>query len=83
MNKFYKTDIEEQETIINVDYSKKETVCYSCRKTQIERLIKKLGVPKKIYYINKKICGAKWIIPFTDNKRMNVIFSKSIIIGQL
>ncbi len=83
MKKFYNTLPEEQETIINIDYGTKEVNCYTSRKTQITKLTKKLGEPTQIYHIDKKISGASWTIPFSDKKSANIIFSKSIIIGQL
>lgn len=83
MPKFYNTSPDEQETIINIDYYEKTIHCYTSRKTQIEKLTKKLGEPKKTFYTNKKISGASWDIPFSDKKSANAIFSKSIIIGQL
>lgn len=81
MDKFYNAIPEEQETIININYSSKEVNCYTSRKTQIERLTKKLGSPTKTFYTNKKISGATWIIQFSNKKLMNVIFSKSVIVG--
>ena len=83
MKKFYNSNVEEQETIINIDYYKKMIHCYTSRKIQIERLTKKLGNPKKTFYTNKKISGASWSIPFSNKKMANVIFSKSVVLGQL
>ena len=57
MNKFYSTSIEEQETIINIDYAQKEVNLYTTRNAQYNRLNKKLGEPTKVYYTNKKISG--------------------------
>lgn len=82
MNKFYKTSIEEQETTINIDYLKKSVRCYTSRNAVYNRLKAKLGEPTKTYYRQKKIDGAYWNISFKDKKRMNVIFSKTIIVGQ-
>ena len=84
MNKFYNNKIEEQETIIAVDYSNKAVNCYTSRKTQIEKLTKELGEPTHIDYINKKICSASWTIPFSEKSKLSkVIFSRPTIIGQL
>ncbi len=82
MNKFYKTNIEEQETIITVDYFTKCVKCYTSRNSVYNRLKAKLGEPTKTYYIKNQINGAYWNIPFKDKKRMNIIFSKTVIIGQ-
>lgn len=81
-NKFYKTSIEEQETTINIDYFTKSIRCYTSRNSVYNRLKAKLGEPTKTYYTQKQISGAYWNIPFIDKKRMNVIFSKTIVIGQ-
>lgn len=83
MSKFYNTIPEEQETIININYSVKEVSCYTSRKTQIERLTKKLGDPTKTFYTNKKISGATWIIPFCDKKKITNILSRPLLIGNI
>lgn len=82
MNKFYKTNLEEQETIINIDYFTKSVKCYTSRSSVYNRLKAKLGEPTQTYYTKKHIAGAYWDIPFKDKKRMNIVFSKTIIIGQ-
>lgn len=82
MAKFYNTSPDEQETIINIDYSEKKVNVYSSRKIQIERLTTKLGQPTKTFYTDKKISGASWQVAFEDKKNMNVIFSKTVIVGQ-
>lgn len=79
---FYDTSLEEQETTTNIDYFKKETIIYTSRKTIYNRYLKTLGKPTQTYYTNKKISGAKWVIPFND-KRVNYLFSKTILIGGL
>lgn len=82
MIKFYNTSPEEQETIINIDYSSKEVNCYTSRYAVYQRLLKKIGEPTQIYYTDKKISGGRWIVPFKDKKILNVIFSKTVVIGQ-
>ena len=83
MNKFYNTDYEEQETIVNVDYYKKVVSLYTSRKAVYERIVKKIGEPTKKYYTDKRISGANWVIPFKDKKRLANIFSRPTIIGSL
>lgn len=83
MNKFYKTNLEEQETIINVDHFNKNAHCYTSRYATYNRLIKKLGEPNKTYYTDKKISGASWIVPLSDKKKIAVIFSRTIILGNI
>lgn len=85
MNKskeFYKTLLEEQETINCMDYFNKSVRCYTSRFSVYNRLKAKLGEPTHTYYTQGQISGAYWDIPFTDKKRMNVVFSKTTIIGQ-
>ena len=80
--KFYNTDLEEQESMINVDYKNKTASFYTSRKTVYNRMLKEVGEPTQIYYIGEKITGGSWEIDFKD-KNINKIFSKTIIIGTL
>lgn len=82
MNKFYKTNIEEQETIINIDYFASKVKLYTCQKTVYERLIKKIGKPSQTFYTDKKISGASWEIPFENKKSITQILSRPTLIGQ-
>lgn len=82
MNKFYNNTLEEQETTINIDYLKKLIICYTSRKSVYDRLVKKLGEPTRLYFYKNKISGCIWEVKFDDKKRANIIFSKSIVIGQ-
>lgn len=85
MNKskeFYKTNLEEQETIKHIDYFNQSVRCYTTRFPVYNRLKAKLGEPTHTYYTQGQISGAYWDIPFADKKRMNVVFSKTTIIGQ-
>ena len=83
MTKFYNVSTDEQETIINIDYKAKKLKCYTSRQSVYDRLFKKLGTPTKTFYTNKKISGASWSIPFKDKKKANIIFSKTIVVGNL
>lgn len=82
MDKFYKTRLEEQETIINIDYLASKVNLYTCQKTIYDRLVKKVGKPNRIYYANKKISGGSWQIPFEDKKNITHILSRPTLIGQ-
>lgn len=82
MNKFFNTILEEQETIINIDYGKSKVHIYTCQKTIMERLIKKIGQPSKLFYTDKKISGANWKIPFEDKRKITQILSRPTLIGQ-
>lgn len=82
--KFIKTNREEQETIINIDYYNKEIFLYTSREAVYKRLLKKIGEATKYYYTAdyKFITGARWTIPF-DDKNSTRIFSKTIIVGNM
>lgn len=83
MDSFYNTDIEEQETNINIDYFESSVKVYTSRKAIYERLYKKIGEPKEIYYTKKKITGAKWIIPFSNKKTISSLLSRPTLIGNM
>ena len=82
MNKFYNIPLDEQETIINIDYLNKKMHLYTNRKTIYTRYIKAIGEPTETYYINGQATGGKWTLSFND-KRINNMFSKTILIGGL
>ena len=75
--------MEEQETIINIDYYAKEVIVYTCRKNVYDRIVEKLGEPKIKHYVGKKISGATWKIPFRDKITINKILSRPLLIGNL
>lgn len=81
--KFYNTNIEEQETQINIDYFSKTLNIYSSRKSIIQRLYNKLGNPTKADYINNSLTGVSWQIPFADKKKITIALSKPLLIGQM
>lgn len=82
MRKFFNTDIEEQETLIHVDYFSKIITLYTSSELIYSRYLEKLGEPSKIYYIKNKISGASWKVPFDDKKRSGYIFSRPSIVGK-
>lgn len=81
--KFYDTDYEEQETIVNIDYFKSEIYLYTSRKAVYKRIEEKLGEPKKIFYVHKKISGAYWNIPFGDKRKLTSVLSRPMLIGNV
>ena len=81
--KYYNTIPEEQETTINIDYYKKRLILYSSRKPVIQRLIRKLGEPNKIYYLKKEVSGASWIIKFENKKIITKVLSRPLLIGNI
>lgn len=82
-DKFYNTEYEEQESIINIDYCKKQLCLYTSRKAVYDRIIKKLGNPTTKYYTDKKISGATWYIPFENKKDITSILSRPTLIGNM
>lgn len=82
MTNFYNTNTEEQETIINIDYASSNVNIYTCQKTVYNRLLQKLGEPTQTFYIDKKISGASWNVPFENKKNINIILSRPTLIGQ-
>ena len=80
---YYKTIPEEQETVINIDYFEKILYAYSSRKSVIQRLYARLGIPNKEYYVKGALSGARWEIPFENKKRVNTALSRPLLIGQM
>lgn len=80
---FYNTIYEEQETQINIDYSNSIVDIYTSKKLTYNRLENKLGKPNKIYYIDNKICGGRWIIHFSEKRKLSSILSRPLLIGNI
>lgn len=82
MEQIYKTNIEEQESIIRIDYYEKRITVYTCRGSAYKRLTRKLGEPTQIYYTKGQISGVEWEIDFQD-KRIKSVFSRPLLIGTM
>lgn len=80
---FFNTLLEEQETVINIDYSKSELSIYTNRKSIYLRILHKLGEPNEKFYIENKLCGARWIINFKDKKLITSILSRPLLIANI
>lgn len=80
---FCKTELEEQETTINIDHFNSTLNLYTCRKPVYERIQKKIGEPTKVYYTQNQISGGYWIIPFKEKKKITSILSRPTLIGQM
>lgn len=80
---FFYTIFEEQETIINIDYSKSEISIYTNRQSIYLRILHKLGEPNEKFYIENKLCGARWIINFKDKKLITSILSRPLLIANI
>jgi hypothetical protein len=83
MKKFCNTDLDEQETIIHIDYFNKQVNAYTSRKSIYERLCRKIGKPQETYCTKNKISGAKWIISFSDKKIISSLLSRPTLIGNI
>ncbi len=81
MNGFYRTCLEEQETLINIDYYGREVVVYTSNSTTYSKLIKKIEYEPKKFITKGKISGAEWRIPFSDRKTITSILSRPLLIG--
>lgn len=74
------TPMDEQETMVNIDYYEKTINVYTTRKSVGERLIRKLGKPTKIH----KNGDSVYAIEYTRNlfnKDVAKFFSKMLLIG--
>lgn len=82
--RFEKTIIEEQETLINISYSEKNTDVYTSRKAVYYRLLEKLGEPTKKFYTKEgAISGASWVIPFSEKHITSSVLSRPLLIGNI
>lgn len=81
MAQFANTSSDEQETIINIDYSSSIVYVYTSQRTVYQRLVKKLGQPQNIGYIKNKIVSGSWNISFKDKKTITQILSRPTLIG--
>lgn len=72
--------IEEQETIMNIDYYEKTITIYTSRRSVSERLTKKIGEPYKVNTNGKKITSVEYKGKLSD-KEINKYFSKMLLVG--
>ena len=82
MRKFLNTDIQEQETLIHVDFFSRLITLYTSSELAYNRYLEKLGEPSKIYYTKNKISGASWIVSFDDGVKSRCVFSKPTALGR-
>lgn len=83
MDNFYNTDIEEQETVIIIDYFESKLKVYTSRKSIYKKICRKIGEPKEVYYTKEKISGAKWDISFSDKKTISAVLSRPTLIANI
>lgn len=82
MAKFANIINDEQETIINIDYTTNLVYVYTSQKSVYKRLVKKLGTPNKIGYIRKKIVSGTWAISFENRKTITQLLSRSTLLDE-
>lgn len=80
--KFYKTNIEEQETLINIDYYGKEIIVYTSNRDILIKIKNKIGEPSRVFTVSGQISGAEWRIPFYDKRTITSILSRPLLIGK-
>ena len=81
MNAFYNTKIEEQETIITIDYFTREVYIYTSQKDVYRRIVKRIGQPNYTDCLKGKTVSGRWIIPFSERKMITQILSRPTLIG--
>lgn len=82
-DQFYNVEYEEQETIININYAQKQVSVYTNRRSVYDRIVKRIGEPRKKYYTSNKISGANWDMSFDNRKKITSILSRPILIGNM
>ena len=74
------TPLDEQETILSIDYYDKTINVYTARKSVGERLMKKMGKPTKTHENDGKISAVEYTRSLYD-KDVAKFFSKMLLIG--
>lgn len=72
--------IDEQETIIHLDYIDKILQVYTTNQATSKRLEKKLGEPMKEDYIQEMIASTTWRIPFQEREKLKKVLSLGSLI---
>lgn len=78
---FYNTSLAEQETIINFDYMSKEVHIYTSQRAVAKRLIDRVGQPTKIDRVGTAVASCKWILPFSEKRKITKLLSRPLLIG--
>ncbi len=74
------TPLDEQETVINIDYCEKTINIYTNRKSVADRLRRKTGEPTKIFKNGEQIYAVEYVRNLYD-KDLAKFFSKTLLIG--
>lgn len=72
--------VDEQETIINIDYFDKTISVYTTKQSIANRLKKRLGEPDNIDKTNGNISGVNYVRKLSDNN-VRKMLSMSVLIG--
>ena len=80
--KFYNTGLEEQETHVNIDYFERKLIIYTSRQPVYNRLLKKLGEPKKTDTIKGKVVSGTWEVEINQYKIISSVLNRSILVGK-
>ena len=78
--KWISIPIDEQETIINLDYFEKVLTVYTTNQATSKRLQKKIGEPTSQDYIQDKISSTTWKIPFQEREKAKKVLSLGSLI---
>lgn len=72
--------LEEQETLINIDYFERTIKIYTNRKSVADRLIRKIGEPTKKYENDGSVYAIEYVRNLFD-KDLAKFFSKTLLVG--
>lgn len=78
--KWQTTPVDEQETIVNIDYYDKTINVYTTRKAVGERLARKLGEPTKVHKTDGNVYAVEYVRSLFD-KDVSKFFSKMLLVG--
>ena len=79
MIRYYNTNIQEQETYIQIDYYSSVFTIYTTKKELYKELTKKLGKAQKIGYIKQKIVSGTWYMPFDEKQKITNVLSRKLL----
>lgn len=78
--KWISISIDEQETLINLDYFEKVLTVYTTNQATSKRIEKKIGEPTKEDFTEGKISSTTWKIPFQDREKAKKVLSLGSLI---
>lgn len=72
--------LDEQETIVNIDYYEKTINVYTSRKSVAERLMRKIGKPSRVFETNGYVQAVEYKKSLFDEQTKK-FFSKMLLVG--